>query len=391
MLRRTFLVLLGLGVLPVGIARAVVTSVSADVQSSVQSFEADMLDASDEAAESFGPDSGVELPITSLARLDAVTSAEFVEAAGVAVADVLNLTASPLGRNPQEFGLEADCFSSNPTTRYTLLSTATERRVARITTEELGPEVAGLQTIQSAFFPSGAIFAWSMDPSRDLSDLFAVLTISIRRLGLNADGTDGGATEVLRESVTLRGGPGGSFAVASSSGIQIVTATVQSLPAIDIALPGDLASLESNQAVIIPEFQQLNYEYLASPDEDFVLEATVVVEAGNVPDGTGVAAVFGRGFETAAGVLLLAFSEPAAKEAVARINRAIESPTTLPRSRAPCGGFGFELLAPAAFSMFCLTSPNARRRLSRRVGARYARLRPPLNPGPPATAWRAAE
>ena len=48
--------------------------------------------------------------------------------------------------------------------------------------------------------------------------------------------------------------------------------------------------------MLIP-VQELTYQYRAHPGEEFELLASVHVEVTNLPDGTGISAVFGRDFQ----------------------------------------------------------------------------------------------
>ena len=193
---------------PLQSAQGIVTSLSADLRSQVLLLVGGSTESSDEALESFG-DTGLTLPIATRANLDFVESNGTLVGRGIAVADFADPTQLTSTRNPEEFGLEADCFSGGAST-CELDSSVVERRTVVFTAAELGNPAGGIQTVRSAFFPSGAIFLWSLDDDRDLTGLSAVFTFNIRQI-IPAQTAGQADVEVvlLDEKVTLRGGPNG--------------------------------------------------------------------------------------------------------------------------------------------------------------------------------------
>ncbi len=333
-------------------ANAVVIELSAESNSVVRLFINGVEDSSDDAIEIFGPDSGVELPILTTAELDNFSGTDVLDARGVAIGSFDDPTRETVGRNPEEIAIEADCFSGNGQAAFELTSSVVEQRVIRFTSQELGNPAGGSELVQSAFFPSGAIFAWSLDGERDLTGLSAEVSFVVRRLTVDGEGQEEDSTILLNQSVSLTGGPNGSIEGTSSAGILALFFDLVGLPdALGLPL-GDVSAVESSRIAIIPETQSLPYEYTGTVDEDFVLEAVVTVQVVNLPGETGVVAVFGRPLDEAANIIALALEEETAKAIQARINRAIKTAQPdgsfeAPNNAAtvPCGMFGVETLA----------------------------------------------
>ena len=353
------LAILVMGLAPA--AEAVVVEVSAESNSVVRLLVNGVEDSSDDANEVFGPESGVELPISTTAELDGFDEIGELDARGVAIGWFDDPTRETVGRNPEEIALEADCFSSNSETSFELTSSVVERRVIRFTSAELGNPVGGSQRVRSDFFPSGAIFAWSLDGDRDLTGLSAEVSFVIRRFLVDGGAQEQDGTILLEEGVSLTGGPNGSIEGSSSNGILTLFLDVSELPDI-LGMPlGDISAIQANRVAVIPDFLSLPYEYIGTVDEESVLEATVTVEVSSLPDGTGVAAVFGRPFDEAANVISLAMSEQTAKGIQARINRAITTAQPDGSFRAPCGMFGVETLLLVLLGSGLFLVPRCRR------------------------------
>jgi hypothetical protein len=333
-------------------ANAVVIELSAESNSVVRLYFEGIEDSSDDAIEIFGPDSGVELPILTTAELDNFSGTGEPDARGVAIGSFDDPTRETVGRNPEEIALEADCFSGNGAASFELASSVVERRVIRFSAQELGNPAGNSRRVQSAFFPSGAIFAWSLDGERDLTGLSAEVSFTIRRFRVGPNGQEQGVTILIDETVSLSGGPGGAIEGTSSAENLALFFDLIELPdALGLPL-GDVSAVEASRIAVIPEDQSLPYEYTGTVDEEFILEAVVTTQVVNLPDGTGVVAVFGRPLDEAANIISLALEEETAKAIQARINRAIKTAqpdgsfkAANPAASVPCGMFGLETLS----------------------------------------------
>ncbi len=335
-------------------AQAVVRSVSAEIRGEVQAFVNDQAESSDLAIENFGG-TGLTPPITVRANLQHLDSENAAIAEAIAAADFRDPTQGGPQRNPGEIGIEADCYSNEPATRYEMNSSVVERRVIVFDASELGDPLLGRQTVRSAVFASGAIFAWSIDANRDLTGLFGEVSFVIRRIETDEAGDTTDETVLLDQTVALRGGPNGSITLDNDSDLFVFAGDISILPAAQESIGAipqvDLDSLGSAQVAIILQ-QDIEYEYEAQEDQELILEATFTTRIANLPDGTGVVAVFGRSFDDASDILENGIPDQGAKTLQSRLNRAIaefELPgdqtlvgvTSVP---AACGTLGFEII-----------------------------------------------
>lgn len=351
-------------------ARGEIVDISSEIRSEVRAFVSGAFNSSDLAIEEFG-DTGLDLPIHTVARLETRDASGIINAQAVAVTDFHD--AAEIGQaNPGEFGLEADCFSSDEVTHYEVTATAVERREVMFSGLDLLNPRAGLQTVSSSVFISGAIFVWAERPGQDLTGLEAELTVEVRRRGSDAQ-----AIEVFNERITVRGGEGGVVQVESPGNLEVLVFDLAELPGpINGALPGvapGFRDFESAQVIIIPN-QRRDYRYQAIPNQPLTLEATFTIRVANVPGGTGVAAVFGRSFEVLGDLIDGNVPSTEGLGVQARINRAIRStelsvgsPLGFPILPNACGLFGVESLGVMAMaSLLVLVSAGGGRSLTTR-------------------------
>lgn len=363
-------------------ARAIVVQIDAEARSEIFSvignpspgLDCDSAFECDIATEVFGPDSGVELPIMTQASLETFDDAGETQALALAVAEFRDPTLNTTSRNPQELSLEADC-GTNDDTGYSIRSFVVETRLVRLSAADLGNPI-GATTVQSAFFPSGALVLWSTEANRDLTGLFAELNMVVRQVVLDASGNETDRIELLNETVAVRGGPGGSVEEEIAPAVFTIGGDVSVLPGLAVDDAATLEELAVLRILIIPEIpglQQIAYEYEAVADQEFILEAEVTVTAASLPNGTGVVAVFGRTFDDAAAILETSIPQGTAKAFESQLNRAIlefdaDTPTTTlqqqepetPTSSGLCGILGFELLAMMALSLTFHWIPTSR-------------------------------
>lgn len=354
---------------PLQSAQGIVTELSADLRSQVQLLVGGSVDSSDEALESFG-DSGLTLPISTRANLDFIEVDGSLAGRGVAIADFADPTQATPTRNPEEFGLEADCFSGGASA-CELDSSIVERRNVMFSAAELGNPVGGTQTVRSAFFPSGAIFLWSLDDTVDLTGLSAEFKFEVRQI-IFAE-TEGEADEeviLLDEEVTLRGGPDGTVVGTSPDSLIVLIGGIDVLPGVSSLVPADTDSLAVAQVAVIPDLlgsQQIPYEYEVTAGVEYEIVATVSIHVTTLPHGTGVSAVFGRPFEEAVEIISLGIPESTAKVIRDGLNLAMKQlPSDYLRSVSPsvgmCGAIGFEMVPLMAMTLTFLLVPGVRSR-----------------------------
>ncbi len=350
-------------------ALAVVESVTAEIRSTVQAFVNDVAESSDEAIENFG-ESGLLPPIDARAILESLDEGDAISAKAIALSEFRDPTIAGAGRNPEEIAIEANCFSSDASTRYELTSSVVERRMVSFSADELGDPTTRTQTVRSAVFASGAIFAWSTSAQRDLTGLLGEVTFVVRKI--DADETE---TVLVSERVALRGGPNGTIAFEDANNLLVFAGDLAILPddAGSASVPGlpdiEFAALASAQVAVILQ-QDLEYDYTVTPGEQLTLEAEFTTNVANLPDGTGVVAVFGRPFDEAAEIIELGIPADSAKRLETRLNRAIAEfkPAGASLSGTPlgwlCGILGIEMLPLLALSYALFHTRGSGRRRS---------------------------
>lgn len=349
-------------------AHAAVLSITASIRSEVQAFVDGVAESFDEVIESFG-DNNLTPPIDVRALLENVTDADDLNAKGIAVAEFRDPNLAGPDRNPGEISIEADCFSNDASTRYELTSTVVERRVVSFTAAELGNPIGSTQTVRSAVFASGAIFVWSTDASRDLTGLIGEVSFTVRRVD-----ADENETVLLSDSVALRGGPNGTIEFDDADDLLVFFGDISILPddADGGGLPGipdvNLGALAVARVAVILQ-QDLAYEYQVSVGEELTLVAEFTTSVANLPDGTGVVAVFGRPFDDAAEIIEIGIPADSAKRLETRLNRAIAEfkpigpvVTNSPLA-ALCGAIGIEMLPLLVGSFALFHSRGTRRRM----------------------------
>lgn len=362
-------VVLSAGLALVPPAEAVVRNIAAEARSEVRLFVDGVEDSSDESVENAG---GTDLipPITARANLESAAAdaendgEDNVSSAGVAVSAFRDPALTGPQRNPGEISIEADCYADDPSTRYTLSSSVVERRTVSFSADELGDARSTPQVVNSAVFMSGAIFAWSINADRDLSGLSGEVSFVVRRIDRDENGAIVNETTLVDGTVAVRGGPGGTFSLEVPDDLFVFEGDVDVLPDGNggLGLPDvDFSGLGATRVAVILE-QHLDYGYQATAGEAFELEATFATRVTNLPDGTGVVAVFGRGFDDARRILELGIPAASAKVLQGRLNRAIrelkvpEGPRlSALRGGSPCGVVGFEMLPIfALMATFCV-------------------------------------
>ncbi len=191
--------------------------------------------------------------------------------------------------NPQEFSLEAACYSNAPDVSYLVEGSASEMRTVVLDRTELGLGPFDLRRdVQSRVFLSGAVIFWSATPAGQSDEIGADVAFRVTR--------DGDDQELFTTSIAI--GAGGE--ALSTGPIVFETVGLDELAAlVDETTLVILHQLEEDGelTVIVISQQEHEYEYTATVEEPIVLTATIEVQVRNAPAGTGVAAVMGRPFE----------------------------------------------------------------------------------------------
>ncbi|MFQ5489728.1 MAG: hypothetical protein ACE5GE_03300 [Phycisphaerae bacterium] len=282
--------------------------------------------------------------------------------------------------NPAELALEANVFSIDPAVAYTTSSSIEEVRTVRFSRRELVDLAVGEREVLSDVFLSGSIIVWSQDPLGDLSGLSGVMEFVVEQVRTTRDPQ----TSEMREEVVplwvtrmgVNGRAGGSvdpFIEGLGTFLFGGPDLVRDLAGPN-APPDDMDGMGRVWIMLVPS-QVLTYSYRARAGEEFKLQASFSVEVSNLPDGTGVSAVFGRDFEGLGRIIEQAFGDLNGQSTQRAINLALaKAPSPEPqrvpstnqanggagRSAPMCGTLGGLGLAVVALSAFLV--PVRRRR-----------------------------
>ena len=281
------------------VAEGEILRIDAKIECEVQEYAGDEPFDFDSAFEEFRI-TDEELPIEVVSDLTKIDPNGALKAQARSISNFADPTRFPRNPNPQEFALEADCFSLDSRVRHEAFAAASETRLVRFSAEELLNPPGGKAAVRSRFFLGGAIVIWSADFSRDLTGVLAGLNVTVEQQRGEAD-----PVTVFNASVTADGAADGQVEVDSTKVTVIFSplqTLVESFPALFGGLEEAFAQFGNIQLIIIPD-QDIGYEYPVDVGEEFLLTARLEVETRNLPDGVGVSAVFGRPFASLANII----------------------------------------------------------------------------------------
>lgn len=255
---------------------AAITAIRGTAEAAVQEIR-DGVDGDSVRAFDDFPATQTELPLQVVARL-------LSDDAAVAGAIVAAQFADPrlvAGPNPEEFAVNLSLDSVTPETRFVGRATLTEIRDIVFNVGELGNQPAGTPvTLLGRLTIEGTLAMFSSTAGRDLSGARVRLLVTVARQ------VEGQLDQVVFSgTVTLAGAPNGRVEV--TTGGQFPSSTL-----ILTDLGRFTPSLFTFQALILPNIP-ITYEYAAVVGEPLSLTATVQVDAENLPDNCGVAALLG--------------------------------------------------------------------------------------------------
>lgn len=314
--------------------RAEIVSFSGDARVSVQEFVSGSSGQSATDAKSF-PSSQDTLPlqVVTVVRSGA---GRFPSAAAAAAQFADPTTVS--GDNPEEFAINLTLNSVDPAIRYESTAAARESRIIRFSAGEIrrNSQDGDVEELVGRLFIDGALTVIAVEANRDLSGAFVRLKVEVVK------SVEGQADEsVYFGEVELRGSADGRVVVASDGDFPVSRLILTDLSVIN----SDFAAF---RVLIIPRVR-IDYRYRATVGEELTLTASVTVEAANVPDNVGVAAVIGSPTDTITDVIGFTSGSAAAAKLASDIRRERDDPTGEPafpelRSRPPllCGLLGLE-------------------------------------------------
>ena len=339
------------------LVNAEVTEIRSQIVSTSTEFVDGVPGSTDESIEEY-PGTSSQLPIESLSGLgnfEGNSEGEF-GARGIATFRDPSLSAVA---NPGEWGIEADCFSLDPSISYEVMSQITEERDIVFTkadlasgsntgsgsdsqnpSEQSSDDVAVLGNV----FVSGGVLLWTDDSNSDLSDVDVEMIVIVTQVGGSSETAN---QELFRATVNVDGSADGTIALSTQGGVFAISDGPGMLLASNIGgiddVVGQLDATGNVHLVVLPG-QVISYGYKAQPDDPFTLEAKVLCRVNNRAGGTGVAAVFGRPFRSLSAVIAPKISEESAALAQSAMNRTIEESTVPNLVETPvtrgCGAIG---------------------------------------------------
>lgn len=344
-------------------AHAEVTDIRASINATVTELVNGAPSSTDTSVESY-PGTSLVLPLEVFAGLGNFSGGFSEDHGGRGLATFTDPTL-PTTTNPGEFGVESDCYSLREGLAYAVVSDATEVREISFVAAELGVEDDGqAHLVSSTVFVDGAVLIWGTDPERDLSGLSAEFDITV----VQETGTNG-QEEVFDAFLAVEGLPRGDVRMDHSRLLTALLGRADLLLAAGGAsiaeIVADLEDVGVLHLVIMPA-QEISYDYYVTPGVDFTLRANVRCRAVNLPDGTGVAAVFGRSFSELAALLNPVLTQVSGQQVQGAVNRVIEDSSLLPGRRglrsSGCGALGVELPLAGVLGIGTLCAFRQRRR-----------------------------
>jgi len=257
--------------------------------------------------------------------------------------------------NPEEFRLEAACYSNADNVGYIVESTAIQQRQI-LFTAETDPEVVfngnAARTIESTVFLSGAVMVWVTTPSADLSGLEGEVAVSVM---------DGDENTLFEGSISLVTSGATEPAFTTTGPISVTVMSLDDVAAADQVDDETLTALKQIDAagsllLLAVREQAHTYRYDVVTDTAMTLTARMSLHLRTPPGGVGLAATLGGPFEDLADFVADGISDVNGTGVERAINAAagLTAPPASPTPASPrlCGVFGFEamlfLAAPVA-------------------------------------------
>ncbi|MFN0135063.1 MAG: hypothetical protein ACKVS9_02990 [Phycisphaerae bacterium] len=277
------------------------------------------------------------LPIQVVSR---VTSDDLLNPSAGAVAAQFADPTALSSLNPEEFAINLTLNSVTPSIRYQATAETSETRRVVFNPGDLGlfSRTGEQRRVSGRLYLDGALAIISVIEGRDLTGANVTLKASIVKRA------DGAADQVVFDgAITMTG------AANNTTGLSVEGA----FPTRRLILT-DLSIFQPNfevfQVLILPNIA-IDYAYNVVIGEEFELVATVKVDAQNVPDNVGVAAVIGTPIGTLSEVFAATRGQTVAADVVDTIQTERESPSGdlafddgLAALGGLCGAFGIESL-----------------------------------------------
>lgn len=320
-------------------ARAAINEIRGTVQARLVEILNGSPGDSDDVSDSF-PETSSTLPISVVA--DLASNSE--SGAGIAAAQLADPT-TVLTSNPQEFALSLAISSVAEDRRYEATAGGSESRAIVFSPAEFpGRQNGDRVTVRGRIFVDGALALLAESKTQDLNGAFVRLHVSVSNSSDESSAFEG--------EIILTGAANGEATRQATGGLASFNNTFDDLAAINpefgrfwvVALPSGF----------------VDYSYQAVIGEEFTLTARFDLEAENLPDGVGCAAVIGRPFTTLTQVIGLTENSLAATAAARSIQDQQDLATALATPAGICPAMALGATSLAAIGL--LGARRARRR-----------------------------
>lgn len=342
--------------------RGAVVSTRAAVSTRVQELISET-PASVNADDGEFPAAGVELPLTASAS---VTSTDLNGAlAGFGRGSCTFSDPARLDQpNPEEFAVEAGCFSNVGLVSYRVTSQADEFRAVVFDRGEVGLAAGDTHEIQSRIFLSGAVVLWTTGGANG-DTIAGDLRVTVTR--------DDESAPLFETSVAVAGD-----AVEGAGAIRFERVTLDELRTlgIDDASVATLEQIEAGGTLLVLAIppQEHAYPYTVSLGQRTTLHAKLEAVIANAPDGTGIAVTLGHPFSELASLVGTALPGVDGESLQKSINQAVaeralglvsaqevQGEDTVTATPRWCGAIG---MVPMFMLAFCFIGARFRRRVA---------------------------
>lgn len=295
-----------------------ITSFTGYAEARLQEFVNGVERDSTISAQSF-PATQSELPLQVVA---AFLNEDQPEPAAAAVASQFADPRELDQANPEEFAINLTLNSISADVRYTARAVSQETRGVLFSPGEIAGTQDG-QTVEllGRLFLDGALVIVARDTGRDLRGAQVRLRVTVEQI------TDGTSQTVFFGEVSLNGDVGGGATVSAEG----------AFPTDDLIF-SDLGELNLEFGVfrllVIPPID-IDYEFSSVVGQPTTLRATVQVEAANIEDHVGVAAVIGTPTGTITDVISFTQGLDAAQKFLSAVQSERANPTGTPAFAPP--------------------------------------------------------
>ena len=264
------------------------------------------------------PETSAELPLQVVARLVSPEglAGDLTEEAAASVGAQFADPRTVSTPNPEEFAINLALHSISPHIHYEAQASSCETRGVNYAPGELGLFARDGDAVQliGRLFLDGALTLFAADADQDLTGAYVRLNVTVWQYVEEQD-----EKIVFEGAVELTGTANGEVEVNVDGDFP-----TNRLVLSDLSVTA--SRFDVFRVLILPNMT-INYNFDAVVGQEFTLEACVDVEAANLPNGIGVAAILGTPTDTLIDVIDLTTDAQTASQFVSKITEERANPT----------------------------------------------------------------